>query len=65
MLKSSLQGDDRGSIKSALLDLEKASNEFVERRMNASVRKMMSGQGIDDVSSTMGKTAEDAVSSDG
>lgn len=65
MLKNSLQGDDRGSIKSALLDLEKASNEFVERRMNASVRKMMSGQGIDDVSSTMGKTAEDAVSSDG
>lgn len=64
MLKNSLQGDDRGSIKSAVIDLEKASNEFVERRMNASVRKMMSGQGIDSVGSTLEKTAEDAVSTD-
>jgi molecular chaperone HscA len=64
VLKDSLQDDDRGSIKSAVLDLEKASNEFVERRMNASVRKLMSGHGIDDVGSAMGKTAEDAVSTD-
>ena len=48
-LESALRADDRGSIKSAVLELEKASNEFVERRMNASVRQMMSGQGIDDV----------------
>ena len=59
VLEASLQGDDRGSIKSAVLDLEKECNEFVERRMNASVRKMMSGQGIDDVGSVMGKTVED------
>lgn len=63
-LKDSLLGDDRGSIKSAVLEVEKASNEFVERRMNASVRKMMSGHGIDDVGSAMGKTAEDAMSND-
>lgn len=63
-LKDSLLSDDRGSIKSAVLEVEKASNEFVERRMNASVRKMMSGHGIDDVGSAMGKTAEDATSND-
>jgi len=49
LLKHSLQDDDRSSIKSAVAELESASNEFVERRMNASVRQMMSGQGIDDV----------------
>jgi molecular chaperone HscA len=63
-LKDSLQGADRGSIKLAVLELEKASNEFVERRMNASVRKMMSGHGIDNVGSALGKTAEDTVSTD-
>jgi molecular chaperone HscA len=63
-LKDSLHGDDRGSIKAAVIELEKASNKFVERRMNASVRKMMSGHGIDNVGSDMGKTAEDTVSTD-
>lgn len=64
-VRDSLQSDDRGSIKAAVVDLEKASSEFVERRMNASVRKMMSGQGIDTVGSTMGKTAEDTIISGG
>lgn len=64
VLKDSLHCDDRGSIKSAVIELEKASNKFVERRMNASVRKMMSGHRIDNVGSDMGKTAEDTVSTD-
>ena len=44
------KSDDREVIKSAIGDLEKGSNSFVERRMNASVRKMMAGQGIDSLS---------------
>lgn len=64
VLKDCMSCDDRSKIKGAVMDLEKASSEFVERRMNASVRKMMSGHGIDEVGSTMGKTDEKAVSTD-
>jgi molecular chaperone HscA len=64
-VKVSLQGEDRGSIKSAVQSLEKASGEFVERRMNASVRQMMSGQGIDAVDSAMGKAVDDDASTNG
>ncbi|MFK7995416.1 MAG: Fe-S protein assembly chaperone HscA [Granulosicoccus sp.] len=46
-LKDVLQADDRDVIKQAVQELERGSSLFVERRMNASVRKMMSGQGID------------------
>jgi len=50
--------DDRAAIKQAIKALEAGSNTFVERRMNASVRKMMSGQGIDQISSELERAAE-------
>lgn len=53
-VKQSMDGEDRAAIKAAVHDLEHASAEFVERRMNASVRKMMSGQEIDAIDSTLG-----------
>lgn len=46
-LQEVLQSDNREVIKQAVLELETGSGQFVERRMNASVRTMMSGQGID------------------
>ncbi len=46
-LDSAMKGEDRSSIKNAVHALEQGSNEFVERRMNASVRKMMAGQQVD------------------
>lgn len=49
---------DRDAIKAAVHELEKASAQFVERRMNASVRAMMSGRGIDSVDSALGKSAD-------
>lgn len=55
----SMKSDDRSIIKSAVHDLEHASGQFVERRMNASVRKMMSGQEIDAIDSSMGTGPND------
>lgn len=55
-VKLSMEGEDRAVIKAAVRDLEHASAEFVERRMNASVRKMMSGQEIDAIDSTLGNS---------
>ena len=51
-LEKTLQGDDRQHIKNAIQALEKQSDSFVERRMNASVRKMMAGQQVDTLSPT-------------
>ncbi len=55
---------DREVIKQAVQTLEKGSSEYVERRMNASVRQMMSGQGLDDIDSAVGKAKHEACSSD-
>lgn len=55
---------DREVIKQAVQALEKGSSEYVERRMNASVRQMMSGQGLDDIDSAVGKAKHEACSSD-
>lgn len=54
--------DDRDVIKKAVEALEKGSSAFVERRMNASVRKMMSGQGIDEIDAALDKPAENELS---
>lgn len=51
-LEKTLQCDDRQHIKNAIQALEKQSDSFVERRMNASVRKMMAGQQVDTLSPT-------------
>jgi len=52
-VQSALDNHNRDAIKAAVAALEKASAQFVERRMNASVRKMMSGQGVDTIDSVI------------
>jgi len=49
-VENSMQSEDRNGIKNAVQALEQGSNVFVERRMNASVRKMMAGQQVDSLS---------------
>ncbi len=55
---------DREEIKQAVLSLEQGSSDYVERRMNASVRQMMSGQGIDEIDSAVGEAKNKACTSD-
>ncbi|NND92561.1 MAG: Fe-S protein assembly chaperone HscA [Granulosicoccus sp.] len=55
---------DREVIRQAVHALERGSGDFVERRMNASVRKMMSGQGIDAMDEAVGKARHEACTSD-
>jgi len=45
----SLSSGDSDRIKAAVKSLETGSEAYVERRMNASVREMMSGQSVGDV----------------
>ena len=54
-------GDSRDAIKLAIDNLEKGSNSFVERRMNATVRKMMTGQAINEVGSVMSQRHDTPV----
>lgn len=63
-VKLSMDGEDRNAIKTAVHDLEHASAQFVERRMNASVRKMMSGQEIDAIDSNLGSSTVETATSD-
>lgn len=51
-----LSSEDRKTINQSVKALEAGSALFVERRMNASVRKMMSGQGIDEFDRTLMQT---------
>jgi molecular chaperone HscA len=60
-VRRSQAGDDRDVIKKAVDALEKGSSDFVERRMNASVRKMMSGQGIDEIDAALVKPTENEL----
>ena len=46
--------EDRDAIDAAVKALEKGSEAFVERRMNASVRRMMAGRGVADVAAELG-----------
>ena len=48
-VRTALEGEDRDRIDDAVKALEKGSGVFVERRMNASVRRMMAGRGVADV----------------
>lgn len=58
-----LQSDDRDTIKRAVEALEQGSSQFVERRMNASVRRMMAGQNVDNIESTTGQSQADVSTS--
>jgi molecular chaperone HscA len=42
------QGSDYAAIKRAIEAVEKASSNFVERRMNSSIRKAMAGHKLDE-----------------
>ncbi len=66
-LRETLKTTDRETIGSAIDALEAGSSSFVERRMNASVRRMMTGQRLSDIEgtfSTPGATDEPRAGSD-
>ena len=50
-VKQALESDDRNTITAAVHALEQGSEAFVERRMNASVRRLMAGRGLDELES--------------
>jgi len=52
-LKECAKGDDIDAIKAAVSALEKGSANFVERRMNASVKQLMAGQHPDAVTAKL------------
>ncbi len=52
-LKTAIEGDDADIIKSAIADIEHGSAQYVERRMNASVREFMAGQSIGNVEESL------------
>jgi len=52
-VRAALEGDDRDAIDTAIEALEQGSETFVERRMNASVRRLMAGREISEVEETL------------
>lgn len=52
-VRESLESDDIDVIKTAVEKLEKGSAGFVERRMNASVKQLMTGQHVDAVAAQL------------
>lgn len=47
-VEHSIQGTDADMIKQAIIELEKAADSFIEKRMNAAVMKVMQGQSVTD-----------------
>ncbi len=47
-LKQQREGSDGDRIVTAIEDVEKAASEFVAKRMNASVRKVMAGKTVEE-----------------
>lgn len=58
VVRDSIQSDDVAVIKSAVEALEKGSANFVERRMNASVKQLMAGQHVDAVAAKLEESEE-------
>jgi len=52
-LRAHVQADDGDAIKTAVKALERCSASFVERRMNASVKRLMAGQHVDAVAAQL------------
>jgi molecular chaperone HscA len=48
VLRQASSGDDPEAIRRAIEDLEKACERYVERRMNASIRKAMAGHKVEE-----------------
>ena len=51
-LEERRQGSDYRAIKQAIEAVEKASSDYVERRMNSSIRKAMAGHKVDEFNSS-------------
>ncbi|HEB56741.1 MAG TPA: Fe-S protein assembly chaperone HscA [Gammaproteobacteria bacterium] len=47
-LQSALAGNDPAAIKQAMTELDRASTEFVARRMNGSIKKALSGHRVEE-----------------
>ncbi len=47
-VEHSIQGTDAEAIKQAIVELEKAADSFIEKRMNSAVMKVMQGQNVTD-----------------
>jgi molecular chaperone HscA len=64
-LQQSVAGDNADAIKLAIEKLEAGSAEFVERRMNATVRTLMAGQRLNELEQSMQRDAvDDALQTD-
>ncbi|MBH44132.1 MAG: Fe-S protein assembly chaperone HscA [Gammaproteobacteria bacterium] len=48
-LKNKIKSDNSEEISSAVQELEKSSEFYVERRMNRSIKSLIAGKGIDDI----------------
>jgi len=64
-LQQSVAGDNADAIKLAIEKLEAGSAEFVERRMNATVRSLMAGQRLNELEQSMQRdSVDDALQTD-
>jgi len=63
-VRASLDDVDRDRMDEAVKALEKGSEVFVERRMNASVRRMMAGRGVADIEAELGPGKADGGSAE-
>ena len=48
-LKNNMKKKDVGEIKQAIMNLEKKSEEFIEKRMNSSLDEIIKGKKIEDI----------------
>ena len=48
-LKNNMKKKDVGEVKKAIMNLEKKSEEFIEKRMNSSLDEIIKGKKIEDI----------------
>jgi len=48
-LKNNMKKKDVGKVKQAIMNLEKKSEEFIEKRMNSSLDEIIKGKKIEDI----------------
>ena len=48
-LAQAIDGEDRDAIGGGVEDLEKATRDFAERRMDRGIRQALQGRGVDEV----------------
>ena len=62
VLSARIESGDAASIKAAVDAVEQGSATYVERRMNASVRRMMAGQTVNDIEHNLADNPSPATS---